>query len=241
MRDMIWKRVIAVFAALLIGIGIASAVKDLTTMAVGEDISADIIQAREELAFEEANFRSLRSLNDRLEARKKLLLNSLSEQGVMSEIIAEHAKFAMLASLTDVKGPGITITLNDKTGYDPLKDPIESVIHDSTINYVINLLWSGGARAISFNDVRLTTISEINCVGPTILAYGVRQMPPYVISAIGPVDKLLDAVQSDSFLARLSQPEVGIRISISTDSEVILPSFLKSRDYSHFMDLLETP
>ena len=53
MRDMIWKRVIAVFAALLIGIGIASAVKDLTTMAAGEDISADIIQAREELAFEE--------------------------------------------------------------------------------------------------------------------------------------------------------------------------------------------
>ncbi|HPY64321.1 MAG TPA: DUF881 domain-containing protein [Bacillota bacterium] len=241
MKDTIWKRIIAVFAALLVGIGIASVVKDLTTMAVGEDVSADILQAREELAFEEANFRSQRLLNDRLEARKKLLLHSLSEQGVMSEIIAEHGKYAMLAGLTDVKGPGITIALNDKAGYDPLADPIESVIHDSTINYVINLLWSGGARAISFNDVRLTAVSEINCVGPTILAYGVRQMPPYVISAIGPVDELLDVVQGDSYLARLSQPEVGIRISISTDSEMILPSFLKSRDYSHFMDLLETP
>ena len=91
MKDTIWKRIIAVFAALLVGIGIASVVKDLTTMAVGEDVSADILQAREELAFEEANFRSQRLLNDRLEARKKLLLHSLSEQGVMSDIIALRA------------------------------------------------------------------------------------------------------------------------------------------------------
>jgi len=36
----------------------------------------------------------------------------------MSDIIAEHGKYAMLAGLTDVKGPGITIALNDKAGYD---------------------------------------------------------------------------------------------------------------------------
>lgn len=241
MNDMKWKRIFVTIAALLIGIGVASVVKHWTTMATGDHVSAEIIKARDELAREEDNYRSLRLQNDRLEDRKKLLLSSLSEQGVMSEVIAEHAKYALIAGLTDVKGPGVTITLNDKLGYDPLVDPIESLIHDSTINYVINMLWSGGARAVSFNDVRLTAITEINCVGPTILTYGVRQMPPYVISAIGPVDELLATIQSDSYLARLSQPEIGIRISVSSETEVTLPSFLKSRDYSHYMDLLEMP
>jgi uncharacterized protein YlxW (UPF0749 family) len=236
-----WKRTIALLAALLIGIGVASVVKHWTSMAAEDDVGADVLRMREELALEEANYRSLQMQNDQLEARKKLILDSLSEQGVLSEAIAEHAKFAMIAGLTDVKGRGIVITLNDKPDYDPLKDPIESVIHDSTINYVINILWAGGARAASFNDVRLTAITEINCVGPTILTYGVRQMPPYVISAIGPVDDLLAAVRSDSYLARLTQPEIGIRLDVSTGSEIVLPSFLKSRDYSRYMDLLETP
>jgi len=176
-----------------------------------------------------------------LEARKKLLLEGLSEQGVLSEVIAEHGVYAMIAGLTDVKGPGVILTLNDKLEHNPLDDPIESVIHDSTINYVVNLLWAGGARAISFNDVRLTAVTEINCVGPTILAYGVRQMPPYVISAIGPVDELVGAIQSDSYLARLTQPEIGIRLNIVKEAEIILPSFLKSRDYQRYMDLLESP
>ncbi len=228
-------------ASLLIGLGVASVVKDLTSMAAEDDVGAEVVRAREELAIEEANFKSLQMQNDQLEARKKLILDSLSEQGVLSEAIAEHGKFAMIAGLTDVKGRGVVITLDDKPDYDPLKDPIESVIHDSTINYVINILWAGGARAISFNDVRLTAISEINCVGPTILTYGVRQMPPYVISAIGPVDDLVEIVRSDSYLARLTQTEIGIRLNVSQEPEVVLPSFLKSRDYSLYMDLLETP
>ncbi|HHX19010.1 MAG TPA: DUF881 domain-containing protein [Clostridiaceae bacterium] len=241
MNNLKWKRIFAIVASLLIGLGVASVVKDLTSMAAEDDVGAEVVRAREELAIEEANFKSLQMQNDQLEARKKLILDSLSEQGVLSEAIAEHGKFAMIAGLTDVKGRGVVITLDDKPDYDPLKDPIESVIHDSTINYVINILWAGGARAISFNDVRLTAISEINCVGPTILTYGVRQMPPYVISAIGPVDDLVEIVRSDSYLARLTQTEIGIRLNVSQEPEVVLPSFLKSRDYSLYMDLLETP
>ncbi|MGI6508460.1 MAG: DUF881 domain-containing protein [Saccharofermentanales bacterium] len=241
MNNLKWKRIIAVVAALLIGLGVASVVKDWTSMAAEDDVGADVVRAREELAIEEANYKSLQMQNDQLETRKKLILDGLSEQGVLSEAIAEHGKFAMIAGLTDVKGSGVVITLNDKPDYDPLKDPIESVIHDSTINYVINILWAGGARAISFNDVRLTAVSEINCVGPTILTYGVRQMPPYVISAIGPVDDLVEIVRSDSYLARLTQTEIGIRLNISPEPDIVLPSFLKSRDYSLYMDLLETP
>ncbi len=241
MREKKSYKIIAVMVAILLGLGIASVVKHWTSLSTGGDVSAEFARARDELASEEVNFKSLRMQNDKLEARKKLLLQSLSEQGVMAEAIAEHQKFAMIAGLTDVKGPGIVISLEDKEKYNPLNDPIESVIHDSTINYVINILWAAGARAISFNEVRLTAVSEINCVGPTILSYGVRQMPPYVISAIGPIEDLATAVQSDSYLARLTQSEIGIRINVTKEPSVALPSFSKSRDYSRYMNLLETP
>ncbi len=241
MKVKYWYKLIAVAAAAIVGVGVASAVKQWTVLSVESGVSAELLRARDQLAAEEANYKSLRAQNDQLESRKKLLLQSLSEQSMMADAIAEHEKFAMIAGLTNVKGQGVIITLEDKEDYDPLVDSIESVIHDSTINYVINVLWAAGARAISLNEVRLTAVSEINCVGPTILTYGVRQMPPYVISAIGPTGELSAAVRSDSYLARLTKPEVGIRMSIGEEDSVTLPSFSKARDYLRYINLLETP
>lgn len=148
---------------------------------------------------------------------------------------------ALLSGMTDVQGQGLVLTLDDRLHYDPLTDPIEALIHDSTVNYVINLLWSAGARAIAFNGIRLTAVSEISCVGPTILCYGVRQMPPYIFEVIGAEEELRKALEGDSYLAHLTQARIGVRLGVVSSDQLSLSSFSRTHDFAAYIDLLRTP
>jgi len=102
---------------------------------------------------------------------------------------ADLEKAQFQAGLTDVKGPGIIVTLNDSKvafpgGLPPGMTP-PNIIHDTDINQVTNELKAAGAEAISVNDQRLVAVSPIRCAGPTIFVNNTPQTPPYVITAIG--------------------------------------------------------
>ncbi|NLB27564.1 MAG: DUF881 domain-containing protein [Clostridiaceae bacterium] len=235
-------RMIAVLMAVLAGIFSGFLIRQLMETGKGEDQEAAAIrQAKEVLTQEEERLALLQSQNTELEQRKKELLRRLEEYEDVSGILTEMRENAFLSAMTDVEGSGIVLTLDDKLDYDPLTDPIEAVIHDSTVNYILNILWTAGARAIAFNGVRLTAVSEISCVGPTILCYGIRQMPPYVFEAIGPEESMKTALETDSYLVHLIQAKIGIRRTITTADHLLLPSFSKTHDFLPYIGLLRTP
>ncbi|NLA95901.1 MAG: DUF881 domain-containing protein [Clostridiaceae bacterium] len=235
-------RMIAALMAVLAGISSGFLVRQMMETGKGEDQEvAAIRQAKEILTQEEERLALLQSQNFELEQRKKELLRRLEEYEDVSGILTEMRENAFLSAMTDVEGSGIVLTLDDKLDYDPLTDPIEAVIHDSTINYILNLLWAAGARAIAFNGVRLTAVSEISCVGPTILCYGIRQMPPYVIEAIGPGESMKTALETDSYLVHLIQAKIGIRRTITPEDELVLNSFSRTHDFLPYIGLLRTP
>jgi len=90
------------------------------------------------------------------------------------------------AGLTDMKGRGVVITLDDSKQEVELGEDINNyVIHEQYLRQIVNALWNGGAEAISINNQRLTTHTEIFCAGSYIQINGTRQMPPYRIKAIG--------------------------------------------------------
>ncbi len=100
----------------------------------------------------------------------------------------ENEKAQFLAGLTDVKGPGVVVTLNDskKPSVDmPAGFAPPNIIHDTDIAAVVNELKASGAEAISVNGQRIVAVSPIRCVGPTIMVNFTPQSPPFVIKAIG--------------------------------------------------------
>ncbi|ADY54584.1 protein of unknown function DUF881 [Syntrophobotulus glycolicus DSM 8271] len=98
----------------------------------------------------------------------------------------------MNAGLVALKGPGIKITLDDaKNQSDPQGF---NVIHEEYLRELINILWNGGAEAIAVNDQRVTSHTEIFCSGSYIQINGTRQMPPYIITAIGNQSNLQSAL-----------------------------------------------
>jgi len=96
----------------------------------------------------------------------------------------------MNAGLIPVAGPGIRITLNDAQKKGVSDDPQNYVIHEAYIRLLVNILWSGGAEAIAVNGQRIMGSTEIFCSGPYIQINGTRQVPPYIIEAIGDIHNL---------------------------------------------------
>ena len=113
----------------------------------------------------------------------------------------ENEKAQFLAGLTDVKGPGVLVILDDSkiplpAGMPPgvLGSAPPNIIHDTDINQVVNELKATGAEAISVNDQRLVAVSPIRCAGPTVFVNNTPQTPPYIIKAIGNPKNLATAL-----------------------------------------------
>ena len=78
---------------------------------------------------------------------------------------------------TDVKGEGIVVTLSDNE---------RSHINSDDLLLLVNELKIAGAEAISINDERIVTISDIVDINTTIIKVnGQRLIGPYVVKAIG--------------------------------------------------------
>ncbi|EHQ87323.1 DUF881 domain-containing protein [Desulfosporosinus youngiae] len=114
-----------------------------------------------------------------------------------SALLNQQVREAMMnAGLIELTGPGVQITLDDSpraaTGEG---DQNNYYIHEEYIREILNALWNGGAEAIAVNGQRVTTHTEVFCGGSFIQINGTRQMPPYIIGAIGDSHNLSGALK----------------------------------------------
>ena len=102
--------------------------------------------------------------------------NSASEiSGITDAMKKELEKVRMTAGLTSGTGQGLVITLDDSNlPRQPGEDPNLFLIHDEDLLKVINELFAAGAEAVSVNEQRIITNTEIRCVGPTIIINSVN-------------------------------------------------------------------
>lgn len=103
---------------------------------------------------------------------------------------------ARLAGLTAVTGPAVTVTLNDAPASVAANgiDADLLVVHQQDIQSVANVLWAGGAEAMTIQGQRVISTTGIKCVGNTVVLHGIPYAPPYVVSAIGDPDRLQGAL-----------------------------------------------
>ncbi|WP_149360270.1 DUF881 domain-containing protein [Lolliginicoccus suaedae] len=146
-----------------------------------ESSSAETSQRAESLAAEIARRQSTIGTTD---ARVAATLESLSA-------------LAASSNRGPVEGEGVTVTLTDASrdqqgNYPSEAAPDDLVVHQQDLQSVINALWAGGAIAIQVQDQRITTLSAPRCIGNTLLLHGRAYSPPYVITAIGEPEDLVE-------------------------------------------------
>jgi uncharacterized protein YlxW (UPF0749 family) len=117
-------------------------------------------------------------------------------EGEESDTGRQLGEQARLAGLTPVTGPAVTVTLDDApatVAADGI-DPDLLVVHQQDIQAVVNVLWHGGAEAMTIQGQRVISTTGIKCVGNTVVLHGIPYAPPYVVSAIGDPGRLRAAL-----------------------------------------------
>lgn len=134
-------------------------------------------------------------LADRLEGFKR---DAEAEDGALAPLMEKLRAVAPFAGLTDMRGPGIVITLSDAPkGLVPEGGSVNYnnyVVHDEDLKRLVNVLVDGGAECVSINDVRILSRTKIRCGGPAIDVWDQILTPPFTIRAIGDPETLVRAI-----------------------------------------------
>jgi len=126
------------------------------------------------------------------------------------------------AGLTDVKGPGIIIKLDDALARQSNNTQF-LIIHDQDVRIILNELKKAGSQAISINGERIISTSEQVCAGPTILINRNRYAVPYIINAIGDPDILYEGLSMCERIGLMIKD--NIRVEIKKTKEIIVPKY----------------
>lgn len=183
---------------------------------------------------------------DEVEARDELLKNYLDEQSYLQsrivslrktiadsqediELQSESVNLAFLDSLkkdiglSEVVGEGLEILFNDS----PLTTRnIEQasdfmLVQASDLRDIINILNAAKADAISINGQRVIATSPISSVGTTILVNNTHIAPPFIVSAVGDTEIMLERLLNKALL-----PEIYEKV---TKSRIVFEIYKKNR------------
>ncbi|NLM11426.1 MAG: DUF881 domain-containing protein [Clostridiaceae bacterium] len=196
-----------------------------------QSLTAELEQAKSE------GIKLLEKLQ-KLEKEKDEIMRQISNDGnpVINELLDKKYELQVINGLTDVRGSGVIITLNDAPARNEM-DPEQLIIHDMDIVKILNVLRAAGAQAIAINDERIITTSRHFCAGPTILINQNRYPVPYVIKAIGDPDELYNAVEQNE--AVIIMKIYDIQVDIRKESEIIIPKYKTYKNIENMISGLE--
>lgn len=143
--------------------------------------------------------KKLESTDKELEALKKEVAEMHTNEALQQKI----EKYEDILGMTDVKGPGVIVTVSDNDSYNKSNNSFASIntsnylVHDGNLLSIVNELKAGGAEAISINDKRVTNETAITCAGNVIQVNGEKVGSPFVIKAIGSKDLLYGEVNKN--------------------------------------------
>jgi uncharacterized protein YlxW (UPF0749 family) len=194
---------------------------------------ADLIAA-EDLRVKTRNQR-VAALNK--EVQREAAANTVNNKAIDS-LEKRSASVITAAGLYEMKGPGLTITLDDAPRDVPVPDqagPDDLVVHQQDVQAVVNALWAGGAEAMMLQDQRVISTSAVRCVGNTLILQGRVYSPPYRITVIGNVEKMKASLNSSPQIAYYLQYVASLRLgwSVKRSDQLTLPAYVGSLALSH--------
>lgn len=145
--------------------------------------------------------------------------------GILKEDID---KARLLAGLTDVKGKGVIININDSKTTNALKGIVPNAqgyyVSDENLLELLNDLRAAGAEAISINDERIISTTEVRKAGNYIRINNKNTNSPFVVKAIGEpniLDNSLEIRNGIIEYLRLNKVDV----SIEKNDNVSIPKY----------------
>jgi uncharacterized protein YlxW (UPF0749 family) len=155
-----------------------------------------------------------------------------SRNGEVAAAQAEGEQGLTSAGLTELSGPGISVTLDDAPplaggGLPSGATADDLVIHQSDVQGVVNALWAAGADGVAIMGQRLIATSAVICVGNTLLLQGRTYSPPFIVTAVGNSTQMRQQL-TGSYEVQLLKGAVedyGLTYEVADQRRVSLPAY----------------
>lgn len=166
-----------------------------------------------------------------LEGAEERLENARTQASAASEIDNsvkdQIKKNSQLLGLTEVKGSGIIIKLDDnrEVNAEDVIDISSYVVHDGDLLHIVNELFNAGADAISINGKRIVQTTAIMCDGNIIRINDEIVGVPIEIKAIGYPERLYYnvAVRQGGYLKLMAKD--GVVVDIEKAENITIPKY----------------
>jgi len=137
------------------------------------------------------------------------------------------APVALAAGLVPVRGPALTVDLDDAPPGATSADPDDLVVHQQDVQAVVNALWSGGAEAMTLMGQRVISTSAVRCVGNTVVLHGQVYGPPFVVTAIGDRQRMRDSLAREPGVELFQRyvEAFGLGYRVRAEDDVHLPAY----------------
>lgn len=155
-------------------------------------------------------------------------------EGLYDDII----KYRMLAGYLDVEGPGIILEINDPPSDLNFDEGFEVVDQLDLILQIVSILNSADAEAISINDHRYTSFTEIERAGDHIEINGVSTNTPLVIKAIGNPNTLESALAIKRGIV-WQLKNYNYMVLLTQDKKITIPKYKKVKEFKYSEPLEE--
>lgn len=207
----------------------------LTTAAIinGADaeIDEDTIYTIKSLNKYEQNIEEMKFIVNNMQNavdNEKKLYDDYESRKYLDNIIEINSQIEQIKfynGFTDVRGPGIMISVSDSISEDPNLDIMERIVHDVDIVVLLNDLKAAGAEAIEINGRRIINISEVVCAGPLIRVNGYVIPAPFIIRAIGDQEELYGSVTEEGTYAYELKNTYGMEVAVIRSYNLRIPKF----------------
>ena len=180
-------------------------------------------------------FKELEEAEQELEKQREAATQNNSELEEAQQKITAGNK---ITGMTEVTGPGVTITLSDGKGIaTSTLNPSQLIVHDLDVLSVVNELINAGAEAISINDQRWVSTTAISCRGNTIDINGERIGAPFVIKAIGLPEYLAGLERVGGYLEYMKRDGVGVTLEKS--NSITIPKYSSVINFEYLQNVEE--
>jgi len=203
-----------IFTGLLLGI--------LITLQFRTDVPSSGSFPTDEFEAREVLFKEFLDDQTYLQSRIVTLREEIEEVQEELDTQSQRASLDILdklkkdMGLTEIRGQGLEVTLDDspfalRSGVNVSETEL---VQASDIRDIVNILNASNVDAISVNGQRMIATSPVSSVGATILVNNSYIAPPFVITAVGDTDIMLQRLLNQDLLPSIYERSLGLRSSL---------------------------
>ncbi len=184
-------------------------------------------ELRKAQADKESQLRLIQELESKIEQYEK---SGIEDDAIAENLYKDAMKYRMLAGFTDLSGAGVVLEINDPPVDIQYGEGFSIIDELDLVLQVISVLNAADAEAISINDQRYTSFTEIVRAGNHIEINGVTTTTPLIIKAIGNPDTLESALSIKWGLVWQLRNYDYI-VSLTKDKNVVIPKYRRVKDF----------